>query len=245
MEQYKKIVLEAPEGMRFITNQGKNGELVIRLMPNSQLTGKATFFTTITEDDREKVRMWLADQKCVPDWAEEFVKIVQEAVREIDYDYSISILEPSVKNEKIYYGKDEAVAVEYSIEMWDKMAKEYAPERGSRIGKIHELFLWYALRIANEKWTLEYVALDSAGAGNYWDAEDASHELEKTSARRVGGYEDGQGNTCKIVSAGNDYAIVGGCCCYKGKQYPVANVNYECNFKTFYYRAVGVLVLEK
>lgn len=245
MEQYKKIVLKAPDGIRFITSQGKNGELVIQLTPNSQMTGKATFFTTITEGDRKKVKMWLAKQKNVSGQAKIFVDVVQEAIREIDYDYSIAILEPSVKNETVYYGRDEEVAVQYSIEMWNKMAKAYAPERGSRIAKIQELFLWYALRIANEKWTLEYVALDSSSAGNYWDVEDASHDLEKTSARIVGGYEDGQGNTCKIVSAGNCYAIVGGCCCYEGSQYPVAYFRYEHNVQKFYYRGVGVIVLEK
>ena len=201
MDQYNKIVLEAPED-------------------------QAKYFTKITAEDRKKVEAWLekmveawlAKQAVAPRWAERFLYIVQEAVQGVDYDYWIANLEPSVKDGKIYYAKGEVVGGDFSCNQYDKMAKEYAPERGSRLASVYELFMWYALRIANGLWTFEYVAHYSSGAGNYVGMR------EKSGERNVGGYEDGQGNTYKIVTFKYGFAFVGGSYIFDGYRYPVARI---------------------
>lgn len=262
MEQYKKIVLEAPEGMHYTTCQGENEELIVRLVPNSletfqdnrscsqsevkeKNTGKAKYFTKITEKDREKVKNWLKEQKNAPQWAEKFLNCVQKAVKVINYDYWIANIEPSVKDGKIYYAKGEDVGVGFSSKDWEKMAGMYAPERGSRLAELCELDMWYALRIANGLWTMDYVVYNSSSAGNYWNAPDSTHKMEKTGARECGGYRDGQGNSYKIVTGEDGIALVGGNYGNHGDNYPVADVGYDGDPNGIHNYGSGVLVFTK
>lgn len=262
MEQFKKIVLEAPDGMHYTTIQGENGELIVRLVLNSsgKFEGKATFsqtdmveesedkakfFTQITEEDREKVKNWLSKQKRKTKKENGFLKSVEEALKRVGTDYWIANLEPSVTDGEIYYAEGNAVGVGFSCDQWKRMAKEYAPERLSRLSNEHELYIWYALRIVNGLWSLDYVANDSSSAGNYWDAPGATHSKEKTGARECGGYKDGQGNSCKIVTCEDGYALVGGDYGVDGHCYPVANVHYNNNPFINQNFSSGVLVLTK
>ena len=247
MEQFRKIVLEAPDGMYYTTTQGENGELIIRLVPNSSEMSceKAKFFTKITAEDRKKLKNWLAKQKGKSDREKSFLTRVREAVKAVDYDYWIANLEPSVTDRKIYYAEGNAVGVGFSCNQWMQMAKEYAPERGSRLSNEHELYIWYALRIVNGLWTLDYVANDSSSAGNYRNAPGATHAMEKTGARKCGGFCDGQGNSYKIVTCEGGYALVGGHYVEDGSDYPVADVNYYHRPYYIHYGSSGVLVLTK
>lgn len=172
------------------------------------------------------MKRWLAKKKSAPKWAKQFLERVREAVQVINYDYWIANLEPSVKDGKIYYAEGEDVGKGFSSNDWEKMAKEYAPERGSRLTELDELIMWYALRIANGLWTLHYVAKDSSSAGNYRNAPKTAGKMEKTGARRCGGYRDGQGNTYKIVIFEEGIALVGGGYNVNGNYFPVANVVY-------------------
>lgn len=261
MEQYNKIVLEAPEGMHYTTCQGKNGELIVRLVPNSSVTeqdsvsqselvekftDKTTFFTKISTEDREKVKEWLEKQANVPYSAKIFLSIVKEAVQAINYDYWIANLEPSVKDGKIYYAKGEKVGAKFSCIEFADMAKEYAPERGSRLSNLYELFMWYALRIVNNLWSLGYVSSNSSKAGNYMNAYGSSRMMEKTGARKCGGYEDGQGNTYKIVFHKYGFYRVGGCYESDGDVHPVGVYSSYLNDPCYTQKnSVGVVVLTK
>ena len=127
MEQYKNGVLEA--------------------------TDKGKYFVKITEQDREKVKKWLKGQEGKTDKEKKFLEVVKYAVQKINYDYWIATIEPSVKVGRIYHVMGENVGVDCSSYQWWQMAKEYAPELGSRLAKLQELLFWYALRIANDLWT--------------------------------------------------------------------------------------------
>lgn len=262
MEQCKKIVLEAPEGMHYSTSQGENGELIIRLVPNSPVAckehvtcsqgeaveksvDKAIHFTKISAEDREKVKTWLKGQKSKTDRERKFLTAVKKAVQKVNYDYWIANLEPSVAEGKIYYAKGENVGVGFSCDQYKQMAEEYAPERGSRMAKLHELLIWYALRIVNGLWTLHYVANDSSSAGNYWNAPNSAKSMEKTGSRDCGGYSDGQGNTYKIITVEDGYALVGGYYSYDGYNFPVAYVYYDYDPYHIRNYGSGVLVLTK
>lgn len=194
---------------------------------------KAKYFTKISVDDIEKVRKWL--------WAElkiareieieiperDFLNALESAVFWVNYDYWIANLEPSVNEGKIYYAKGEKPGVGFSCKQYKEMAKNYAPERGSRLAFVDELLVWYALRIVNKQWTLRYAAFDSSSGGNYRNAPDKAGCREKTGARKCGGYYDGQGNTRKIATEGFTciYALLGGSNICDGDDHPVANVD--------------------
>lgn len=239
-----EVVFKPIEGYEYVADKGKNGELIVRLVPIS--SDKAKFFTKITAEDREKVKIWLAKQKGKTDREKRFLKNVEEALKRVGTDYWIATLEPSVAAGRIYYSEGEEVGVGFSCEEWNQMAKEYAPERLSRLSNKFELFIWYALRIVNRLWTLDYVANNSSSAGNYLNAPGATHSMEKTGERVCGGYCDGQGNSCKIVTHEGAYAMVGGGYDNSGDYYPVVGVNCS-SFPYYAFRRVGsgVLVLLK
>ena len=247
MEQLKKIVLEAPDGMYYTTTQGENGELIIRLVPNSSEKSQdnAKFFTQITAEDWEKVKNWLAKQQGKTKNEKIFLARVKDALKAVNYEYWIANLEPSVTDGKIYYAEGNAVGVGFSCNQWNQMAEEYAPERLSRLSNEYELYIWYALRIVNGLWTLDYVANDSSSAGNYRNAHEATHSMEKTGARKCGGFCDGQGNSYKIVTREGGYALVGGSYNIYGDDCPVADVNYFDYPNDIQYNSSGVLVLTK
>lgn len=246
MEQFE-VVFKPIEGYEHVAIKGENGELIVRLVPNfSEMScDKAKFFTKITAEDREKVRIWLAKQKGETEREKSFLTRVREAVKAINYDYWIANLEPSVTNGKIYYAEGNAVGVGFSCNDWAQMAKEYAPERGSRLSNEYELYIWYALRIVNGLWTLDYVANDSSSAGNYRNAPGATRSKERTGARKCGGFCDGQGNSYKIVTREGGYALVSGYYNLDGDDYPVADVSYCNGPDGIRYDGSGVLVLTK
>lgn len=246
MEQFE-VVFKPVEGYEHVVIKGENGELIVRLVPKSSVIfeDKHPYFTKITAEDRDKVKNWLAKQKGETVRVKRFLGRVKEAVQAVNYDFWIANLEPSVANWKVYYAKGEDVGVGFSCNQYKKMAEEYATERGSRLANLHELFIWYALRIVTGFWTLDYVCNDSSSAGNYRNAPNAYRRLETTGARTCGGYGDGQGNTFKIVTVGDDFALVGGFYFNIGDYCPVADVYYyniPDNFRDY---SSGVLVLTK
>ena len=246
MEQFE-VVFKPIEGYEHVAIKGENGELIVRLVPNSSQMScdKAKFFTKITAEDREKVKKWLAKQKGKSDREKSFLTRVKEAVKVVDCDYWIANLEPSVTDGKIYFAEGDAVGVGFSSNQWKQMAKEYAPERGSRLSNEHELYIWYALRTVNGLWTLDYVANDSSSAGNYRNAPGATHFMERTGARMCGGFCDGQGNSYKIVTREGGYALVGGDYGDYGFNYPVAGVDCYYDPIDIQDYSSGVLMLTK
>lgn len=206
---------------------------------------KAKYFTKISEQDREKVKSWLETQKGTENPTKrekEFLETVGKAIQVIDYEYWIATIEPSVRHGKIFYSGGERVAIGLYGNQWIEMATDYAPERGSRMANLYELFIWYALRIANGLWSLDYVANDSSSGGNYWNAPRAFKTLERTGMRLCGGYCDGQGNTYKMVIHEDVVAYVGGDYYYKGSNFPVANVDCKTDRHLC---SVGVVVFTK
>lgn len=203
-------------------------------------------FTKITEQDREKVKKWFEEEMKKLNHTKkenDFLKDLGDSIPVVDYDYSVSSIEASVRNGRIFYSVGEKVAIGVYANQWTEMAAEYAPERGSRMATLYELFIWYALRIANGFWTLDYVANDSSSGGNYWNAPRSFKTIERSGVRKCGGYCDGQGNTYKLVTHGDGFAYVGGEYYYKGSNFPVANVDCKCDDR--HHCSVGVVVLTK
>lgn len=262
MEQYEKIVEDLSKYGECTIADDTNGTLIIRLnlYPNvavqasDNVSGRSAkqtsanryvYFIKVSHEDRDRVKEWLKSCKSTSNRVNDFLNIVREATEMIDYEYWIAELEPSVKDGKIYYEEGKDVGVGFSVPQWEKMARRFARERGSSVASLHELFLWYALRIVDGLWTIEFVTRNSTTGGNYFDAPGSSKKIDRSGQKICGGYKDGQGNTCKIVTIEGGYALVGGYYRRCGRDYPVAEV-----FRYYYPSnlpddSVAVLVLTR
>jgi hypothetical protein len=227
---------------------------MIQLIDKNESISK--YFICIGKSERRLVREWyssLSDKLYEDDeiWElreriDRFLEIVYEAILKIHYDFKISTIEPSItENKQLYFAEGEPVAVGIRISDWKHLAKLYAPEYGSKIANIYELFLWYAYRIVKGYISLECVCKDSSGLGNYIDALKATGNVEVSGAREVGGFCDGIGNTFKYVTCKEGNALVGGMNQVRGIDYPMSDFGYyivdeyESNVFT------GVLTLRK
>lgn len=234
----------------FVTTTKQNGEFVA-LPVQIQQEEKVPHFFKMTSEKRKKVKRWLKNEKKElahkTDREKTFLETLEEGLKTVKYEYRISTIEPTMnkETEKIEFIKGAEVARGYSCEQWKKFAEEFMPERGSRLANLYELFIWYAWRIVKGYWTLSYVANDSSSDGNYANSPNAAGEYEVSAKRKVGGFRDGIGNTCKIVTHGVRYALVGGDYGSIGGNCPVGDVVYHDHPNLAQYNSSGVFVLTK
>ena len=242
-ERYQKIVFQAEEGIELVCTKGTRGELIVKAVYDMGVIDE--YFMEISSEERNLVRRWLRNQKGQTKQEKEFLTIVKEGLEKVNYDYEIATIEPSIINHRIRFIEGEKVAVGHSPNEWLVMCKNYAPKRGSRMAKLYELFIWYAWRIAKGYWSLDYVANDSSSAGNYGNAPDASHYVERSAVRTCGGFKDGQGNTYKIVVHQGKLVSVGGSYRTYGSYYPVSEVCNSDKPSKSDIKGCGVMVLTK
>lgn len=139
-----------------------------------------------------------------------------------------------------------------SVTDWKRVAEEFLPEKGSRLGATKERIAFLGLLIkylieakgyeVKDAW--KAVCGQSKDLGHYSDSENAKYDLEDTGSRRIGEWCD-LGNTCKITE--NDesgcFSLVGGHCIYNGDCYPLASVDWIDYPGYVYDHSVGWLVL--
>lgn len=212
---------------------------------SQEIHDEGIFFKRITYQERQEVEDWLNQQNPKTIQEKRFILVLSEAIKVVKYEYFIATIEPTLSNNKIKYAIGESVAVGFSFSEWEMLAKEYSPERGSRLANLYELYIWYAWRIAKGYWTFEYVANNSASAGNYNNSPNSSKTIEKTGIRSVGGFKDGQGNTYKIVTYKESFAMCGGDYNSIGMFCPIADVIYSKEFNISPGSSSAVLVLMK
>ena len=190
---------------------------------------KEKYFFKMGKGEKKEVELWISKVEPITERQEEFLNIVKEALCQIDYDYKISTIEPSLKCGRILAFKEgEVVGKLQWLNTWDEMAKEFAPENDSRLATVAELYLWYAYRIAKRYWSLTYVCDDSSRDGNYINSPKRSDFPLKTGQMFVGGFADGSGNSYKVVRT-NDlekFALCGGSDSSRGDDYPIADISY-------------------
>ena len=229
MKRYGKIVLEAEKGIDYIL-ESENGTLLVRavLQKVSEVSADG-FFSKITSKERDEANEWVKGQEFKTDPEKDFEKLLKEALKEVNYDYWISNIEPCVDETtgRLEFVENRPVAVGYSCNQLKEMCNAYYPKRGSRMATLYELFIWYAYRIVKGYWTLDFVANDSSSGGNYWNAPVAIHRIVKTGARLCGDFKDGQGNTYKVVTYKDRFVLVGGSYVDKGNWNPVSSVGWN------------------
>ena len=109
-----------------------------------------SYFIKISKEDREKVKQWLKDQYARWRKEREFLGLVKQAVRKIDYDYWIAVSEPTISYGKMFFVPTQSICVGISCSEWEQMARAYNPNRKSRLATLYELILWYVIQIVNE-----------------------------------------------------------------------------------------------
>ena len=220
------------------------GNLISQEIERKKPIGLGYFFT-MGRDERAEVVKWYSTVQAKTNRQKDFLDEVGKAIEKVDYNYKISTIEPSRdKDGYLYFEEGKLVAKQYSLEAWEELAEKFAPENESRMASIYELVLWYAYRIAKGYWTISYVCDDSSKKGNYIDSPDATKTIELTGNREVGGFNDGIGNTYKVVLAETGYAICGGSCYDSGEKYPVGNFLKEGFSAKMCHTGTAVLALK-
>ena len=160
-------------------------------------------------------------------------ELKQELIRMIDRgikDFWRPRMDPSFDSERIgiRFVEDREPAVGKNYNWWDKAAKDFCPERNSRLGTRAEYVAFLGVLIKklvesgyywDEAWWA--VCQDSKMLGHYADSKNARGKFEVTGSREVCGFCD-LGNTNKILAfdkkegtfwrAGGSYEFPGGLC---------------------------------
>lgn len=207
------------------------------------------YFCFMGREERISVKEWANKVSPLTKSQKRFVKVVKEAVAIVNYNYYIATIEPSFsKDNNIFYEKGEVISEWITTGDWVEKAEVMLASNGnwkSRLATLYELLMWYAWRIAKGYWTFTYVCDDSSSNGNYSDSPTSSFELEASGERSFAGFCDGTGNTVKIVTHNDGFALVGGNYKNDGKSYPVGDFYFDsldyrlCKF------GVGVVTIRR
>lgn len=245
---------EIEDGIKITSVEGtiikldKQGELIEQIIP------ECDYFFRMDMMARQIIVPWLIYVKPKTKAQEEFVEIIRDMLSDStkNYDYKIARIEPSVRGiSDITYEEDSDVYTAPLAAYWEEKARNFVPGH-SRLATLEELYLFYAYRIAMGYWTIEYVCDDSSSDGNYDDSPVSSKKKDKSGAKEVGGFNDGIGNTIKLVMKDEVPTLVGGSYEMSGKTHSVARIisteEYEM-FNRHYGRYAdevsGVVVISK
>ena len=157
-------------------------------------------------------------------------------------------------NKGIAFALDSYIATERTYKWWVNAAKEFWPERNSRLGTYSQYvaFLGVLIKTLFESgWSLlrawHAVCNDSSCIGHYCDSNDAKFELEKNASREICGFYD-LGNAFKLLASDdesdNALVVAGGNYKMNGHTHPL-NFHIETGFiNQVYYSSVGWIVFD-
>lgn len=157
----------------------------------------------------------------------DFKEMLISAIKSGLKDFRAPIMDPSFdEDEYIIYKQNEEPAVGKSAIEWKELAREFLPEKNSRLGSSNEriAFLAFQIRylVKKKRYTMKdawkAVCDQSKDLGNYWDSQDGARSgFEHTGLRNIGEWCD-LGNTYKItideesgdfMQTGGDYTSCG------------------------------------
>lgn len=134
-------------------------------------------------------------------------KLLEEAIKRGLKDFFRPVYDPSLdKGENICYISDAKPAVGKSYNWWEEKAKQFCPERGSRLGtkKEYIAFLGILIKKLSELGEMSIAAAwsavcnDSKELGHYGNSTNAKRDFESTGSRKICVFYD-LANTCKIL----------------------------------------------
>lgn len=153
----------------------------------------------------------------------------------------------------ICYAPGKMPAVDKSFNWHEKAAKNFMPERNSRLGSKYEYAAFLGIlikKLVAEGKTVETawneVCCDSRELGHYGNSENAKYDLEPTGSREICGFCD-LGNAYKILARDDKedgFWLAGGNCYYDSYETPLADLGLILDdFNTDDCESVGWLVL--
>ena len=182
---------------------------------------------------------------------EHLTKVINSGIS----DFYRPKLDPSFDRQgKICYQAGLKPALGKPYRWWKNNAKEFCPEKSSRLGTKSEYvaFLGVLLKkLVASGWNITdaWIAVcdDSISLGHYWNSKEEWHDIEPTGSREVCGYFD-LANTCKMLAEDEEaesFGLAGGECHSKSYHRPLALI-HRCVFCDFEYSdSVGWVILEK
>jgi hypothetical protein len=150
-------------------------------------------------------------------------------------NYYRPVMDPSFTkdDEGIFFKSQSWPAVGKSYRWWEKAAKEYAPERNSRLGTDLEYAAFLGVfikKLASKcksiEWAWNVVCNDSRELGHYWNSDASGRHYEPTGSRGSCGFYD-LANTTKILACEADtdkFCLAGGNFLNDGWDDPIANI---------------------
>ena len=166
-------------------------EGIFKLVPASQLRLDDEFLKhqPKTQDERE------------------FKERVEKAIKSGLKDFWRPVCDPSFDDKgRICYAPCNKPAVGKSYNWWAKNAKEFEPERGSRLGTKSEYIAFLAVLIKelvasgkSSEWAWNAVCNNSKELGHYWNSKNSKHAFEDTGSREICGWYD-LANCYKILA---------------------------------------------
>jgi hypothetical protein len=208
------------------------------------------YFGDLTDDDL----LYCADgkkRKFITERQKKFRADVMKALKNMPKEGFrwIPVYEPSMdKCGNLMYVSGENVLRNLNSYEWEEIFRKYSPENGSRMSSITTYFLLLLRLLKDGYATIEQLADDSKEIGQYWDSENAKHELKKTGERQLGGLYGFAGNTYKIVKdseSSSSFSLLGGSYDFSGDNYPLADVRHDGTPYLTNYYGVGLLELTK
>ena len=168
---------------------------IFKKVPASELRLKDDFLKFIPKTEQEKV------------FKEEVTRAIIFGVR----DFWRPVCDASFDaNGHICYEPGKMPAVGKSYDWWAENAKDFCPERSSRLGTKSEYIAFLATLIKelvasgkSLEWTWNAVCNDSKELGHYWNSNTPRYEFEPTGSREICGWCD-LGNVFKILAAGKE-----------------------------------------
>ena len=167
-------------------------EGIFKLVPASKLRLDDSFMNHSPKTSREKI----------------FKDMVEIAIKNGLKDFWRPIMDPSFDADGgICYQAGNKPAVGKSYNWWKKTAKNFCPERKSRLGTKAEYVAFLAVLIKelvassgkSVEWAWNAVCNDSRELGHYWNSKDGKNVFETTGCREICGFFD-LANICKMVA---------------------------------------------
>ena len=138
----------------------------------------------------------------------EFKELVEDAIKSGLKDFYRPKYDPSLSEDRtsICYVPGKKPIVGKSYNWWEKVSKEFCPERNSRLGTKYEYIAFVAVLIKelvasgkSVEWAWNAVCNDSKELGHYWNSKNAKCAFETTGSREICGFYD-LANTVKILA---------------------------------------------
>jgi len=186
----------------------------------------------------------------------DFKRLLTDAILHGLKDFWRPKYDPSITKDdtKICYEAGKVPAVGRSYNWWTKVAKDFYPERNSRLATRTEYIAFLGVLIKklvekgwNVKTAWDAICNDSKRLGNYINSESSKAILETTGQREVCGFYD-LANTFKLLAEDDtaNYFLLA-CGCYKNfsDDYPLADFYVDYNhWDAIGNYSVGLVVID-